>query len=550
MALKVLVLRSKLEAKKEQLNQLRAKDADFETRSAEIEAAIAEMTAETPEEDRTAVEGQVEAFAANKEQHENDKKALETEIAGIEDEIRAEEDAQRRIEKPIEERRKGGIETMETRKFFNLNSQERDSFFARDDVKNFLARTREIMAQKRTVSGAELTIPTVMLDLIKENILKYSKLIDKVRVVSVDGKARQTIMGTVPEAVWTEACATLNEIDLQFNQVEVDGYKVGGFVAVCNAVLEDSDIALATEIISALGQAIGFALDKAILYGTGAKMPIGIATRLAQTSKPDSYQANNIPWVDLHTSNIKKIDASKTGASFYSELITAAAAAKSDYSRGVKFWAMNEATYSAIMAKSVEANANGTFVASVNGVMPIIGGDIVILPFVPDNDIIGGYGDLYLLAERAGTTLAQSTEYKFVEDQTVFKGTARYDGLPVIPEGFVIINLNNEAPTTSQTFATDEANDATLAALAVGTETLSPTFTANKYAYKITATGTSGAVKVTPNADSVDKLVIKYNGSKIENGDTITFATGSKDLTVAVTKGAATIVYTVTITKS
>lgn len=548
--LKVLILRSKLEAKKDQLNQLRAKDADFETRSAELEAAINEMTAETPEEDRAVVEEQVETFAADKEKHENDKKALETEIAGIEDEIRAEEEAQRKIEKPVETREKGGVETMETRKFFNLNAQERDAFFAREDVKEFLLRTRDIMTQKRTVSGAELTIPTVMLDLIKENILKYSKLIDKVRVVAVEGKARQTIMGTIPEAIWTEACATLNEIDIQFNQVEVDGYKVGGFVAVCNAVLEDSDIALATELISALGQAIGFALDKAILFGTGAKMPIGIATRLAQTVKPDNYQANNIPWVDLHTTNIKKIDATKTGAEFYADLITAAAAAKSTYSRGVKFWAMNETTYSALMAKSVAANANGAFVAGVNGTLPIIGGDIVVLPFIPDNDIIGGYGDLYLLAERAGTTLAQSTEYKFVEDQTVFKGTARYDGLPVIPEGFVIINLNNEAPITSQTFTPDTANDATLKALAVGSATLSPVFAANKYAYKVTASGTTGAVKVETNADDVDKLVIKYNGSKIENGDTITFVTGTKDLTVAVTKGAATLTYTVAITKA
>lgn len=548
--LKVLILRSKLEAKKDQLNQLRAKDADFETRSAELEAAINEMTAETPEEDRAVVEGQVETFAADKEKHENDKKELETEIAGIEDEIRAEEEAQRKIEKPVETRGKGGVETMETRKFFNLNAQERDAFFAREDVKEFLLRTRDIMTQKRTVSGAELTIPTVMLDLIRENILKYSKLIDKVRVVTVDGKARQTIMGTIPEAIWTEACATLNEIDIQFNQVEVDGYKVGGFVAVCNAVLEDSDIALATELISALGQAIGFALDKAILFGTGAKMPIGIATRLAQTVKPDNYQANNIPWVDLHTTNIKEIDATKTGAEFYADLITAAAAAKSTYSRGVKFWAMNETTYSALMAKSVAANANGAFLAGVNGTLPIIGGDIVVLPFIPDNDIIGGYGDLYLLAERAGTTLAQSTEYKFVEDQTVFKGTARYDGLPVIPEGFVIINLNNEAPTTSQTFTPDTANDAALKALAVGSETLSPAFAANKYAYKVTASGTTGAVKVETNADDIDKLVIKYNGSKIENGDTITFVTGTKDLTVAVTKGAATITYTVAITKA
>jgi len=40
----------------------------------------------------------------------------------------------------------------------------------------------------------------------------------------------------------------------------------------------------------------------------------------------------------------------------------------------------------------------------------------------------------------------------------VFKGTARYDGQPVFGEGFVIVNINNETPTTSASFAVDSAN--------------------------------------------------------------------------------------------
>ena len=38
------------------------------------------------------------------------------------------------------------------------------------------------------------------------------------------------------------------------------------------------------------------------------------------------------------------------------------------------------------------------------------------------------------------------------------KGTARYDGLPVIAEAFVAIGINAVAPTTSISFATDSAN--------------------------------------------------------------------------------------------
>ena len=46
----------------------------------------------------------------------------------------------------------------------------------------------------------------------------------------------------------------------------------------------------------------------------------------------------------------------------------------------------------------------------------------------------------------------------FIEDKTVYKGTARYDGMPVIAEGFVMIGVNNVTPATTMNFAADTAN--------------------------------------------------------------------------------------------
>lgn len=348
----------------------------------------------------------------------------------------------------------------ETRtRFFGMTAQQRDAFMARGDVKEFLQRTRELAHEKRSVTGAELLIPNVVLDLLRQNIGEYSKLISKVNWRYVPGQARQTVPGAIPEAVWTEMCAKLNELAVSFAAVEVDGYKVGGFIAICNAVLEDSDISLAQEIITSLGAAIGYAMDKAILYGTGIKMPLGIVTRLAQASKPDNYPATARAWVDLHTTNIQTITAANsTGVKLFQNVLKCFGAAKSKYSRGVKFWAMNETTYNTFMAESLSINATGAVVAGMNGAMPVVGGDVVTLDFIPDNNIIAGYGDLYLLAERAGTSLAQSEHALFTADQTVFKGTARYDGLPVIAEGFVAIGINATAPTTSMAFAEDSAN--------------------------------------------------------------------------------------------
>ena len=86
------------------------------------------------------------------------------------------------------------------------------------------------------------------------------------------------------------------------------------------------------------------------------------------------------------------------------------------------------------------------------------GGDVVVLDFLADGDIVYGYFDLYLLGERKEITIGQSEHVKFIEDKTVFKGTARYDGAPTIAEGFGMININNTNPTTTVTFAPDSAN--------------------------------------------------------------------------------------------
>lgn len=545
MALRQIMLNTRIEKKRAELKALEEKDTDFTTREAELETAIEE--AETDEEQET-VNEKIEEFEKEKKEHDDKKEGLASEISDLEREL---EEAEKEPE--TKERKKKMANRRMNRKFFGMDTQQRDAFFADEQVKEFLERAREIgrvaAANKRTITGAELTIPEVVLDLIREVTKEYSKLIGKVRLRQVSGKARQNVMGTIPEAVWTEMCARLNEIEFGFTQTEVDGYKVGGIIYICVATLEDSDYNLATEIITALGIANASALDKAILYGIGTKMPLGIVTRLAQDSEPSDYPANARPWVDLSDTNLIKIDSAKHGLDFYKEIVLAGGKAKGKYASGVKFWAMNENTYTTLKVEAMNFNAAGAIIAVQDGTMPVAGGEIVILSddIIADNNIVAGYGELYLLAERAGAAFARSDEYRFADDQVAFKGTARYDGQPVIAEGFIAIGIGIE-PATSAKFTGDTANDATLESLAIGTETLSPTFEPGKYDYTITATGTSGEVQAVATQEAAT-VTLKYDGKKVNNGAKLTFD-GTKTLEVTVKNGSAKMVYTVEITKA
>lgn len=458
MALKTLMLRKKLDDKQKALAGSRAAAEELQKREAELESAIAE--AETDEE-KEAVSEAVTSFEAEKAENDKQTQELEGEIDAIEKELAESEAKQAESRKTPEmpEIRKDAMKVMKRTKFFGMTMQERDAFFADEEVKSFLERARECGRQKRSLSGADFTIPTVMLSLIRENIEAYSKLISKVNLVDIPGEGRQNIMGAIPEAVWTEMCASLNEIDLSFAQTEVDGYKVGAIITICNATLEDSDIALASEIITALGKAIGIALDKAIVYGTGTKMPLGIVPRLVQTAKPSTYGNNDRAWKDLHTSNVITIASTTKALELFKEIIKASGSASSDYSNGSLVWIMNRKTKTAIIAEAMNINAAGVIASGINNTMPVVGGDIVELNFLPDNVIVAGYADNYLLVQRAGTKIGSSDHIKFIEDQTVFKGTARYDGKPVIAEAFVAIGINGTTPTgNAVSFTADAAN--------------------------------------------------------------------------------------------
>lgn len=559
--LKVLMLRRKLDAARGELATLERESENFQERESAIEVAIGEVEPGNIEQE-AAVTAEIEQFEADKANHDEKVEALRADIAALEAEL---EELERNAPKPPAKMEKkentnerGAIMPaeinirslpMNRRAFDALPMERRNAIVADPGVQDFFTRLRSMKGQSRAITGGELAIPVVFLDLVAENMFRYSKLLNRVRVRNVSGEARQTIAGTVPEAVWTEMCGAINELSFGFNQITLDGYKVAGFVPVCNSLLEDNDINLASWIVEMLSEAIGLAMDKAIIYGKGAasKMPLGIVTRLAQTGKPTDYPANAPAWTDLHTSNILKIGGdSITGAQFWAQLVEATGATYTRYSRGDQFWAMNSKTYAKLKSKLISFTATGDIVANLFGVLPIVNGDIDILEFMPDGDIVGGYGDLYLLAQRAGMTIESSTEVQFIQDNTVFKGKQRADGQPIIPGAFVAININNQEVTTVANFAADTANDADLDS--VTGFTLSPTFDPAVTAY--TATGTNAAtVTATPSSASA-AVEITYNGKTVVNGASVTPVTGTKDLVVTVKNGNATKVYTVAVTKS
>lgn len=168
--------------------------------------------------------------------------------------------------------------------------------------------------------------------------------------------------------------------------------------------------------------------------------------------------------------------------------------------------------------------------------MPVIGGIIEVLDFMPDYVIAGGYLDLYLLGERRDVNIAQSEHAKFIEDRTVFRGTARYDGLPVIAEGFIAIGVNGTTPSASGiTFQPDTANAVQGVILNKTTASVGTGQTVQLYANTIPSGGavtwTSGT-EAKATVDQTGKVTGVATGTSVI---TATSGTASASCTVTVT---------------
>lgn len=470
MSLRKLLNKKKLDENKPKLDALlkvleekREAHSGIVTRGTELMEEIEKANMDDfTEEERDAINEETERLVEQEEalkeeisELEEEKQELESLIRELEEDL-DEEDPEAAVkeieaeESQVEER---NDKTMN--KKLNIKPDAIRQMVQQPEVRTFLQNFRDFAYSRRTVQNADLLIPEVMIGVINENIHKFSKLSKHVLHETQTGTGRTTVVGEYPEAVWTEKCANLNELMMELRSFVMDGWKVGGFVAICKAVFEDADSMLLSVIMEGLGQSIGKALDKAIVYGDGIRMPLGIIPRLAKASAPADWPATAPAWKDL-TSHIKKITGTEAKTKAKNMLKATGPLRPAD--SGGMFWAMNQQTYTDIMADMITFDSGGYVVARLNGQMPILGGAIEILPFMADGDIVGGFGHGYKVLDRKAIAFDTNDRLRWIEEQLLFKAVARMDGMPVIPDAFIAFNYNNKDVKTEIEFAPDKAN--------------------------------------------------------------------------------------------
>ena len=408
MALRQLILNKKIQERSAKITALRADETKLKDEEVELEKALDE--AETDEEVKV-VEDSADELEKKIKDKADEITKLEDEKAKLEDELAEIED-----EQPNNEEKEDGEKRKMAKKVQTRNNADvmtiRESLQI-ENVRSFYQNIANAMVEKRSLTGAEKVVPVEVIDRIESKLGDYSTLISEVTVEKIGGTGRAVIAGDIPEAIWFEVGKkALDELEDKLDGVELDGFGLGGYVAVPNIIIENSLINLANHVEDRLAKAIAKALDKAILKGTGTKQPLGVVA-----SAPVANKVTSDGTITDLIAKLAKVDTDGTGG----EVVAV----------------MNRATYySQIVPKTLAVAANGVLTGSY--ALPF---RVVLSAYADDNTIVFGDFKQFLLAQRSEIRVESSTEVQFTSDNTVFKGVGFYDGKATKAEAFAVVTI-------------------------------------------------------------------------------------------------------------
>lgn len=170
MALRQLMLAKQIADKEKELEEMRGKDADFETREKELETSISEANTE---EERGVVDGEIEKFEQERDAHNDRKSELETEI----EELRGK---MKEYEKVPEKREKEK----------NMEKRSEEIEEARSAINAFVKSKGQVRESGFKEVDAGILIPVEMLSPQEkpEDVVDLKNYVKTVSVNSASGK--------------------------------------------------------------------------------------------------------------------------------------------------------------------------------------------------------------------------------------------------------------------------------------------------------------------------------------------------------------------------
>lgn len=304
---------------------------------------------------------------------------------------------------------------------FSLESQEYRSAFM-----EYVTKGTEIPAEFRAAATSVTAdngavIPTTVLNEIVTKLEKYGDILPRVRRVSYPAGVTVPTSATKFEAVWQNENAVGESQKMTTASISFTAYQLRCNAGVSFHMDVRSLAAFESALVKNVVDAMGKALEKAIIAGTGTGQPSGITTATA----------------------VSKVDAT---ACDYATLVKAVKAVPSAYKKDFVF-IMNEGTalnFATMVDKNGQPIINAGIVQTPQ--YRFLGHDVVLTDALPDFDAASATNTVAVLFDLSKYMLNTSYEvdlYTYTDNATrqkVYDSIALVDGKVIDANGLVFIN--------------------------------------------------------------------------------------------------------------
>lgn len=288
------------------------------------------------------------------------------------------------------------------------------------------------------LTNVEKTFPITIIDAIMEDMKQNHPLLDEVDIANVTGLTKYTTNADEGgSAKWGAITAAITEeISSAFKEIDLDQNKLSAFMPISNAMLDLGPVWLDKYIRTCLSEALALGYENAIVDGTGKEMPIGMTRSVADDVM---VSAGVYPKKDA-------IAVTDFGRATYGNLVSKLAVTQYGKPRVVRglILVVNPADYfKTVMPATTMLTPEGHY---VNDVLPVPT-KIIQSVAVTAGEAVLGMGKKYFLGVGGSKGIQFSDEYKFLEDQRMYKIVAYGNGRPKDNTSFLRLDIKNLEPT-------------------------------------------------------------------------------------------------------
>lgn len=298
--------------------------------------------------------------------------------------------------------------------------------------------------EKRGFTNLEVSFPTTIFDRVFEDLAQNHVLLSKIAFTNTTAVAKWILRKEGNHiAKWGKLTSSITkELEDEFDEVDTTLCKLSAFLPVSKDMLDLGAVWLDKYVRAVLTEAIAFALEEAIIKGTGNDEPIGMIKDLEGSVRGKVYS-------DKSTIVINDLSPKTLGEKIMSPLTN-------DGKRNVEkvLMIVNPLDYWAkVFPLTTYMAANGSFVTNV---LPILH-DMVQSVSCPQGKMICGIGSDYFMGIGAAQKIEYSDEVRFLEDERVYVAKQYANGRPKNNNAFLVFDI--ETLGEAQTQMLDEKGE-------------------------------------------------------------------------------------------